>query len=107
VRGRLFQGFQQRIERRRREHVDLVNDVDFELRLAGAYLQVSRSSRTCSTPLLLAPSISSTSSARPSVISCTRESSSKSTFGPPVQFRHFAKMRAMVVLPVPRGPQKR
>src|ERR1039457_739071 len=72
--------------------------------LAGAYLQVSRSSRTCSTPLLLAPSISRTSSERPSAISMQRESwSSKLTFGPPVPFRHLAKMRAMVVLPVPRG----
>jgi len=38
------------------------------------------------------------------VISWQRGSSSlKSTFGPPVQFRHLAKMRAIVVLPVPRG----
>ena len=29
------------------------------------------------------------------------------SIGPPVQLRHFAKMRAMVVLPVPRGPTKR
>ena len=59
-------------------------------------------------PLLLAPSISSTSSARPSVISTQRSSSSlKSTAGPAVAFRHLAKIRAMVVLPVPRGPLKR
>ena len=28
---RLFEGLEQRVERCRREHVDLVNDVDFEL----------------------------------------------------------------------------
>ncbi len=33
VRGRLLQSFQQRVERRRREHVNFVNDVDFELRI--------------------------------------------------------------------------
>jgi len=44
---------------------------------------------------------------RPSEISLHFGSlSSKSAFGPPVQFNAFAKIRAMVVLPVPRGPQK-
>ena len=33
VRGRLFQRLEQRVERRRREHVDFVNDVDFERRI--------------------------------------------------------------------------
>ena len=32
---------------------------------------------------------------------------SKSAVGPPVQLSALAKMRASVVLPVPRGPQKR
>ena len=51
---------------------------------------------------------SSTSSDLPSAISWQRESlSSKSTFGPSVQLRHLAKIRAIVVLPVPRGPQNR
>ena len=27
--------------------------------------------------------------------------------GPDSQFKHLARMRAVVVLPVPRGPQKR
>ena len=31
VLGRLFEGLEQRVERRRREHVDFVNDVDLEL----------------------------------------------------------------------------
>ena len=35
VRRRLFERFEQRVERRRREHVDFVNDVDFELRIGG------------------------------------------------------------------------
>ena len=35
VRRRLFERLEQRVERRRREHVDLVNDVDFELRIGG------------------------------------------------------------------------
>ena len=35
VRRRLFQRFQQRVERRRREHVNFVNDVDFERRIGG------------------------------------------------------------------------
>ena len=33
VRGRLLQRFQQRVERRRREHVNFVNDVNLELRI--------------------------------------------------------------------------
>ena len=35
MRGRLFQSFQQRIERRRGEHVNFVNDVDLERRIGG------------------------------------------------------------------------
>ncbi len=35
VRRRLFQRLEQRVERRRREHVDFVNDVDLELRAGG------------------------------------------------------------------------
>ena len=73
VRGRLFERFEQRVERLLREHVDFVDDVDLELRRwPGRICTVSRSSRISSMPRLLAPSISSTSSERPSVISLQR-----------------------------------
>ena len=35
MRGRLLQSFQQRVEGRRRKHVNFVNDVNFELRVGG------------------------------------------------------------------------
>ena len=35
VRRRLFERLEQRVERRRRKHVDFVNDVDFERRIGG------------------------------------------------------------------------
>jgi hypothetical protein len=45
---------------------------------------------------------------RPSVISfALRIVVGEIDLGPSVQLRHLAKMRAMVVLPVPRGPTKR
>ena len=37
----------------------------------------------------------------------TGSSGSKSALGPPVQFSALAKMRAVEVLPVPRGPTNR
>ena len=38
MRGRFLEGLQQRVERGRREHVDFVDDVDFELRRGGRKL---------------------------------------------------------------------
>lgn len=75
---------------------------------AGAKRTFSRSSRTWSTPLLEAPSISRTSSDLPSAISMQMSSSgSKSMLGPLEQLSAFAMIRAVDVLPVPRGPTKR
>ena len=65
-------------------------------------------SRTLSTPVLDAASISSTSIEFPEAIS---RHETHSRHGLPVtpvaQFKPFAKMRAVVVLPVPRTPEKR
>ena len=75
---------------------------------AGAKPTVSRSERTSSTLLLEAPSISRTSSERPSAISMQIGSSgSNSIEGPFGQFRAFEKIREVEVFPVPRGPTKR
>jgi len=61
-----------------------------------------------SIPRLLAASISTMSISEPS--SAARQRShvpQGSARGPVSQFRALAKTRAVVVLPVPRGPQKR
>ena len=54
-----------------------------------------------------AASISTTSSDAPAAISeHTGDFGSGVDFGPSSQFRAMARMRAVVVLPVPRGPEK-
>ena len=78
------------------------------LKCAGAYCTRSRRSRISSIPRLLAASISITSGAAPLAISVQTSQSPQGSpsfaFG---QFSALAKMRAMLVLPVPRGPEKR
>ena len=66
------------------------------------------SSRTLSTPVLDAASSSYTSGCSPAAISlhCSHVPSGRCP-GPCSHIRAFARMRAMVVLPVPRGPQNR
>ena len=61
-----------------------------------------------STELLLAPSISITSTERPSVTAthCS-QTLHGSGVGPRSHTSAFAKMRAVVVLPSPRAPEKR
>ncbi|RIH83620.1 hypothetical protein Mrose_02978 [Calidithermus roseus] len=74
---------------------------------SGASRIFSRSSRTSSTELLLAASISSTSGCRPSR---TRRQPSHTPQGlrsGPVQLTAWAMRRALVVLPTPRGPENR
>ena len=62
-------------------------------------------SRTLSTWVWVAASISSTSMSRPSATSRhTSHSPHGSAVGPSTQFRARARMRAVVVLPTPRGP---
>jgi hypothetical protein len=108
VRRRLLERLQQRVERRRREHVHLVDDVDLELPLGGRVADRVAQVAHLSTPLLEAPSISITSRCVPSAISLQAGSlGSKSAFGPSVQLSALAKMRAVEVLPVPRGPTNR
>ena len=63
---------------------------------------------TSSTLLLEAPSISVTSKEVPLAISRQASHSPQgATVGPCLQLSALAKMRAMVVLPVPRGPARR
>src|SRR6266511_1910979 len=65
-------------------------------------------SRTLSTPLFDAASISITSTARPSAISTHGvQAPHGSAVGPFSQLRAFATRRAVVVFPTPRGPVKR
>ena len=54
-----------------------------------------------------AASISTTSNAEPAAISWqTGDCGSGEELGPSSQFRAIDRMRAIVVLPVPRGPEK-
>ena len=65
-------------------------------------------SRTLSTPLFEAASISTTSTARPSAISTQGvQTPHGSAVGPFSQLSAFATRRAVVVFPTPRGPVKR
>ena len=74
----------------------------------GAYAAWSRSERTCSTPLFEAPSISTRSASVPASAASQRAQALQGSGpGPCSQFSALAKMRAVVVLPVPRGPAKR
>ena len=62
-------------------------------------------SRTLSTPVCVAASISSTSMSRPSAISThASQTPHGSAVGPFTQLSARASMRAVVVLPQPRGP---
>ncbi len=63
-------------------------------------------SRTLSTPVWVAASISSTSMSRPSAISMhASQTPHGSGVGPLAQLSARARMRAVVVLPQPRGPE--
>lgn len=66
VLGRLLHDFEQGVKGPDAEHVGLVNDVDAVADLGGGEVCLSRSWRMLSTPLLLAASISVTSSTEPS-----------------------------------------
>ena len=64
-------------------------------------------SRMLSMPVCVAASISKTSMSRPSAISTQASHSPQgSGVGPFTQFRHRARMRAVVVFPTPRAPAK-
>jgi hypothetical protein len=74
---------------------------------AEAYRTISRSSRIWSMPRLLAASISITSSELPEVTSRQKRHSLHGCgVGPFSQFSAFARMRAVVVFPTPRWPEK-
>ena len=76
--------------------------------LVGENWHSSRIFFASSMERLEAASISTTSRQLPcSIARQTGSSREKSGFGPPAQFRALARMRAVVVLPVPRGPQNR
>ena len=77
-------------------------------RSLGAKAILSRSSRTSSMPRLLAASISIRSSAAPALIASQgRQALQGSPSRSSPQFTALARMRAVVVLPVPRGPANR
>jgi hypothetical protein len=75
---------------------------------AGRYFTASTMSRTLSTPLFEAASISTTSTDRPSAISTHgAQTPHGSAVGPLTQLSAFATSRAEVVFPTPRGPVNR
>ena len=77
-------------------------------RSLGAKAILSRSSRTSSMPRLLAASISMRSRAAPRLMaSQERQALQGSPSARSWQLTALARMRAVVVLPVPRGPAKR
>jgi len=74
----------------------------------GTYTEFSRSWRISSTLVLVAASTSIRSTKRPESISMQAEHFPHGRELMPVsQLRHFARMRASVVLPTPRVPEKR
>ncbi len=74
----------------------------------GASATESRSSRTSSTELFEAASISITSSELARAIALQESHSPQGvTVGPCSQFRHAARIFAIEVLPVPREPTNR
>lgn len=76
--------------------------------LAGENWHSSRIFLASSIERLEAASISTTSRQLPcSMARQTGSSRAKSARGPPAQLRALARMRAVVVLPVPRGPTNR
>src|SRR5215813_6404118 len=75
---------------------------------AAAYLALSRNSRMLSTPVFDAASISNTSMDLQAAISWQDgQVLSGVIVGPFSQLRPLARIRAMGVLPTPRGPEKR
>src|SRR6266850_6162489 len=75
---------------------------------AAAYFALSRNSRMLSTPVLEAASISKTSIDFPDEISWHEAHSLHGVIvGPRAQFNPLARIRAVVVFPTPRGPEKR
>jgi len=75
---------------------------------AGEYTEFSRSWRISSTLVLVAASTSIRSTKRPASISTQAEHFPQGLELMPVsQFRHFARIRARVVLPTPRVPENK
>ena len=88
--------------------MDLIDDVDLFLELWGAYSTSSLISRTSFTLVFEAPSISMTSGEEPFPISTHEEQVPQGlAVGPDSQFRDRARIRAVEVFPVPRGPENR
>lgn len=83
-------------------------DASLATAIKTPYFTPSRSSRISPIPRFDAPSISKTSIDVPAVISLHEGHVLQGvSVGPISQFRHFAKIRAVEVLPTPRAPQKR
>ena len=106
---RLLERLEERVEGRAREHVHLVDDVDLEAAARRARsFTFSRSVRMSSMLVLEAASISITSIGAPETKS-TQEGHLPQARRPraPRSRAPCARSRAVVVLPTPRGPQKR
>ena len=108
VGGRLFERFEQRVEGLLGEHVDFVNDVNLEARTGrsvfGGFAQLAD---FVDAAVAGAVDFENVQRAAFRDLFGALVVFGDLNLGPPVALRHLAKMRAMVVLPVPRGPQKR
>ena len=110
--GRLFEGLEQGVEGGVGDLVGLVEDVNFVAVAGGGVARgVAQLAGTSSMPRLVAASISMTSTALPARTSVQDSQVSQgSTVGRAAepmglrQLRAMARMRAMVVLPIPRWP---
>ena len=109
VRRRFFEGLQQGIEGLVREHVDFVDHIDLVLAAYGRILHgLAQLADMFDAAVRRAVDLNDIhrryrpwSRGRNRI--CRRESAS----APAVQFRALARMRAVVVLPTPRGPENR
>ena len=111
VRRRLLQGLQERVERRLREHVDFVDDVDLAPPARRRVARVLAESRA---PRRSRDSRRRRSRARrargpppPRGRARTGRRARRRRRAAPSQFRPIARRRAVVVLPTPRGPANR
>ena len=108
VRRRLLDELQQGVERGVGELVRLVEDVHLVPPSAGCSTTRSRISRMSSIPRCDAASISITSREVPlAIVTQGLQTLHGVGVGPCTQLRPLARMRAIEVFPVPRGPAKR
>jgi len=109
VGGRSFQGLEQGVERLCRQHVNFVDDVDL-VSAGGRQVLDVLSELADIVDLAVGGAVDFDDVKAASVRyldACGAFPARVTPSGPYRSFRLFARMRAVVVLPTPRGPQKR